>query len=86
MKIFQQHNDEVKNLVGKDFAPGTLERYKTSYDHTKSFMEWKYACQMLDIKRLDYEFVSQYEFWLKSVRNCNHNTSIKYISNFQENC
>jgi len=84
MKIFQQHNDEVKNLVGKDFAPGTLERYKTSYDHTKSFMEWKYGVSDVDIKKLDYEFVSQYEFWLKSVRNCNHNTSIKYISNFRK--
>jgi site-specific recombinase XerD len=84
MKIFQQHNDEVKNLVGKDFAPGTLERYKTSYDHTKSFMEWKYGVSDLDIKKLDYEFVSQYEVWLKSIRNCNHNTSIKYISNFRK--
>jgi site-specific recombinase XerD len=84
MKIFQQHNDEVKNLVGKDFAPGTLERYKTSYDHTKSFMEWKYGVSDMDIKKLDFEFVSQYEFWLKSVRNCNHNTSIKYISNFRK--
>ena len=70
--------------MGKDFAPGTLERYKTSYDHTKSFMEWKYGVSDLDIKKLDYEFVSQYEFWLKSVRNCNHNTSIKYISNFRK--
>src|SRR5688572_28769778 len=84
MKIFQQHNDEVKSLVGKDFASGTLERYKTSYDHTKSFMDWKYGVSDLDIKKLDFEFVSQYEFWLKSIRNCNHNTSIKYISNFRK--
>jgi len=84
MKIFQQHNDEVKSLLGKDFSPGTLERYKTSFDHTKSFMEWKYGISDIDIKKLDYEFVSQYEFWLKSIRNCNHNTSIKYISNFRK--
>ena len=51
MKIFQQHNDEVKNLVGKDFAPGTLERYKTSLDHTKIIygMEvWRFD---IDIKK-----------------------------------
>jgi site-specific recombinase XerD len=84
MKIFQQHNDELKSLVGKDFSAATLERYKTSFDHTRSFMEWKYGVTDLDIKKLDYEFVSQYEFWLKSVRNCNHNTSIKYISNFRK--
>ncbi|MDF2506088.1 phage integrase SAM-like domain-containing protein [Clostridium sp.] len=28
--IFQDHNDKVEALVGQDFAPGTLERYKTS--------------------------------------------------------
>ena len=84
MKIFQQHNDEVKSLVGKDFAPGTLERYKTSYDHTQSFMECKYGVSDIDIKKLDYEFISQYEFWLKTIRNCNHNTSIKYIFNFRK--
>jgi len=84
MKIFQQHNEEVKSLIGKDFSAATLERYKTAYDHTKSFMEWKYGVPDMDIKRLDFEFVSQYEYWLKSVRNCNHNTMIKYISNFRK--
>jgi len=43
MEIFQQHNDEVKSLIDKDFSPATLERYKTSFDHTRSFMEWKYG-------------------------------------------
>jgi site-specific recombinase XerD len=84
MSIFQQHNDELESLVGKEFSPGTLERYKTSYDHTKSFMEWKYGVSDMDIKKLDYEFVSQYEYWLKTKRSCAHNTAIKYIANFRK--
>lgn len=84
MTIFQQHNDQMKSLVGKDFSAATLERYKTSLDHTKSFMEWKYGVSDIDIRKMDYEFVSQYEFWLKTFRNCNHNTTIKYISNFRK--
>ncbi len=28
--IFQEHNDKIETLVGQEFAPGTLERYKTS--------------------------------------------------------
>ncbi len=47
-------------------------------------MEWKYGLSDIDIKKLNYEFISQYEFWLKTVRNCNHNTAIKYISNFRK--
>ena len=84
MEIFQHHNDQMKNLVNKDYSPTTLIRYKTSFGHTKSFMEWKYGVSDIDIKKLNYEFISQYEFWLKSVRNCNHNTAIKYISNFRK--
>lgn len=84
MEIFQQHNDQMKNLVGKDYSPATLERYKTSLEHTRSFLQWKYQICDMDIKNLDFEFVSQFEFWLKSSRNCNHNSAIKYIANFRK--
>ena len=82
--IFQQHNNQMKSLVGKDFAPATLERYKKSLDHIASFMEWKYGVSDMDIRKMDFEFVSQFEFWLKTFRNCNHNTTIKYIANFRK--
>lgn len=84
MEIFQQHNDQLAALVGKEFSPATLERYNTSRDHTRAFLQWKYSIKDIDIKRLDYEFVSDFEFWLKTQRNCNHNTAIKYISNFRK--
>jgi site-specific recombinase XerD len=82
--IFQLHNEQMKSLVGKDFSPATLERYKTSLQHTQSFIMWKYGENDIDIRQLDYEFVSQYEFWLKTIRNCRHNTAIKYIANFRK--
>ena len=61
MKIFQQHNEQMRNLVGKDFSAATLERYKTSFQHTKSFISWRYQVSDLDIKNLNYEFITQYE-------------------------
>jgi hypothetical protein len=38
----------------------------------------------IDITQLDFEFITEYEFWLKSVRKCDHNTTIKYLSNFRK--
>ena len=86
LEIFQQHNDQVAALiqVGRDFAPGTLERYKTARDHTRSFMQWKYKIDDIDIRRLDFEFADTFEFWLKTVRRCNHNTTMKYIGNLKK--
>lgn len=84
MQIFKHHNDQMSQLVGIEYAPGTIERYNTSYKHTQSFLEWKYAVLDIDINKLDYEFISEYEFWFKSVRKCDHNTTMKYLSNFRK--
>lgn len=84
MEIFKEHNSHVEALLNKEYAPGTLMRYRTSYDHTKAFMKWKYKKEDIDIQALDYEFISSYSFWLKTVQNCSHNTTVKYLANFKK--
>lgn len=84
LEVFKQHNDEMKNLIGKDYSFGTFQRYQTSFQHTANFIKWKYEVEDLDIQKLNYEFVSQYEYWLKTKRNCDQNTSLKYIANFKK--
>lgn len=82
--IFQDHNNKIKELIGKEYAPGTLERYTTSLKHTIDFMQWKYNISDIDIIKIDHVFITDYEFWLRSVRNCANNTAIKYIKNFKK--
>ncbi|MBL7838522.1 MAG: site-specific integrase [Cyclobacteriaceae bacterium] len=84
MDVFKEHNEQMKALIGQEFSPLTFERYETSYRHTQEFMRWKYKVDDIDIKKLNYEFISNYEFWLKSVRKCDHNTTVKYLSNFKK--
>ncbi len=38
MEIFTHHNDQMQALVGKEYAPGMLVRYQTSFRHTRSFL------------------------------------------------
>jgi site-specific recombinase XerD len=82
--IFQDHNNKVETLVGQEFAPGTLERYKTSLKHTIEFLQWKYSVSDIDIKDIDHSFITEYEFFLRSVRKCANNTAVKYIKNFKK--
>jgi site-specific recombinase XerD len=82
--IFQDHNNKIKELVGKEYAPGTLERYTTSLKHTIEFMQWKYNISDIDITKIDHAFITDYEFWLRSVRNCANNTAVKYLKNFNK--
>jgi site-specific recombinase XerD len=84
LEVFKNHNDQMAALVNSQYAPLTIERYNTSLRHTRSFIKWKYNHDDLEIHKLDYEFIAGYEFWFKSVRKCNHNTTMKYIRNFRK--
>ncbi|MBX3165118.1 MAG: site-specific integrase [Bacteroidetes bacterium] len=82
VQIFEDHNKQMEMLSGKEFAPGTVERYKTSLKHTTDFLKWKYNVSDVDIRSINHTFVADYEFYLRSVRNCANNTAIKYVRNF----
>lgn len=84
LNVFKYHNAQLAALKGVDFAPGTIERYETSYKHTQSFIDWKYQAKDHNIEDLDYEFMAEYAFWLKTIRKCSHNTTMKYLANFKK--
>ena len=82
--IFQEHNRKIKELVGQEYAAGTLERYETSLKHTKDFLTWKYNVSDINIEKIDHSFITEYEFYLRSERKCANNTAVKYIKNFHK--
>lgn len=84
IEAFQEHNKQMKALVGQEFAPATLMRYTTACTHLSNYIKWKYETNDLEIKDLNYEFVSQFVVWLKIERKCGHNAAIKYLGNFKK--
>lgn len=83
--IFQNHNDQIEALIATgEYSPGTLERYKTSLSHTIEFMKWKFNITDINIKDIDLAFITDYDFYLRTVRKCNNNTTVKYIKNFKK--
>jgi integrase len=84
LKIFQDHNDQVEKLVGKDFSAGTALRYKTAKSHVEEYLKAEYKLSDISVKQVDHKFITGFEYYLKTVRNCAHNTAIKYITNFKK--
>lgn len=82
--IFKKHNEEIAALVPQEYAAGTAERYKTSLSHTIEFLKWKYRVTDIDIREINHEFVTDYDFFLRSVHKCANNTTVKYIKNFKK--
>jgi site-specific recombinase XerD len=84
LNVFNEHNVQVNSLVGKEYAWGTYDLFNRTFKHTQAFIKWKYGADDLDIKKLDYEFISQYSYYLKSVKDCQHNTTMKYLTYFKK--
>ena len=85
IKIFEDHNNEMQALMEKkEYSPATLERFTTAKNFVVDFLQSKYNVQDINIHSLDLEFVKAFYLWLRTVRNCSHNTSIKYITNVKK--
>lgn len=82
---FQRHNDELLALVKKgEYAIGTHVRFEIAKKHLKEYLRYKYSVEDMDFRELNFEFVKDYEFYLKTVKNISHNTAVKYITNFKK--
>jgi site-specific recombinase XerD len=84
LEVFLEHNQQMEKLIEKgEYAKGTKTRFETAYRHTKAFLKAKYGVEDIPISNLDYGFISDFEFYLKS-EVCAHNTAMKYLGNFKK--
>lgn len=85
LEEFQLHNDNMLELVEKgEYADGTHEKYETTKNHVKEFIQAKYNRDDLEFRQLNHEFIVDFDFWLRTKKNTNNNTTVKYISLFKK--
>lgn len=84
IEVFEFHNSQVKQLVGKDYSPATYKRYETTFQHIKNFLQHTYKSDDIFLRDIKYDFITNFDFYLKTVRNCSHNSALKYIKNFRK--
>ncbi len=82
--IFQDHNKRVKSLIGVEYSAGTYERYQVSLKHTQDFIQHQYGIQDIALHKINHTFIADYDFYLRTERNCSNNTTVKYIKNFKK--
>lgn len=80
--IFEVHNHRMKELLGKEFANNTYKKYETSLKHTKEFLQFQYRIDDINISKIDISLINDYDFYLRNTKNCNNNSTIKYMRNF----
>jgi site-specific recombinase XerD len=84
IEVFILHNEMMKSRISVDFSKSTYTRYTTTLDHVQNFLERTYEKSDVFLQQLQYSFITDLEHYLKTVRKCNHNSTLKYIRNFRK--
>jgi len=79
--IFQMHNKRMKDLIPNEFSENTHKRYETTLSHVKEFLKEKYNLSDISIKSVNLAFVNDFDYFLRSTKKCNNNSTIKYVRN-----
>lgn len=84
LKLFREHNEKCRQLVGIDMAEATAGRYDTCLKHTLAFIRHTYRRDDIELERVDRRFIEDFGFFLKTSCGCSHNTTMKYLRNFKK--
>lgn len=83
--VFDDHNKEMAALVEKEeYSAATLERFTTAKNFFFDYLETERKLKDINIHSINLEIVKGFYLWLRTTRNCSHNTATKYITNVKK--
>ena len=84
LKTYGEHNAKLKLRIDKDVSRLTHVRHETTRRHLERFINQKYGLSDFYLKDVDPEFFDNLYSYFLIDRDCNNNTSVKYIRNFSK--
>ncbi len=81
--------NEHNNKMSSALKPGTMKNYFTTARYLKEFLKKKYKLLDIDLKKLNYEFISNFEFFIKTnpfKENdpCTNNGAMKHMERLKK--
>jgi site-specific recombinase XerD len=81
LQTYEEHNEILKEKINKGISRNTYIRHTTSKQHLERFIRSQYGKSDLYLADIDHSFITRYETYLRTKRDCNNNTTVKYIRN-----
>lgn len=84
LQSFQEHNDRIEKLIGKEYSIATLWKFKQAKELLKDFIKYSFNKGDYHFKDLDLKFIQDYEFFLKAEKSLALATTNKMIQRFRK--
>lgn len=81
---FEFHNTRLKAQIGTQYAKGTYDRYEICFKLFKEFIRFRYDKADIPLLEIDYALINEFDYFLRTKRNCCNNTTVKYLKNLKK--
>jgi site-specific recombinase XerD len=82
--VYNEHNKKCRALIGIDFTKSTVEKFDTSLSHLQEYMKYSYGKDNILLNEVNGKFIQDFDFYLKTVRKCQQNSSLKHLKNLKK--
>jgi len=86
LEVIEEHNREMENEVGNEngFSANTVRTWKSTHAHLKQFILQKYGRDDYEIRRVDVNFITGYQTFLRITRKCIPISADKYLKHLKK--
>ena len=81
--IWQDYIADLFKLIGKEVTRATYQKHSRAMRYFEEFLKKKYQAPDVSIKSVNYQMIQQFSIFLKTDKECNHNTTIKFLQNLK---
>lgn len=83
LEVFKEHNQKCSELIGKDYVRATVMYYERTARYLSEFIKQNHRLSDIPLKDIDYNFIQAFEHFVKTVKNCQQNATVKHLKNFK---
>ena len=84
ISVFEDHNDEMNSLTRIKYSPWTVKHYRTTLKYLKEYLQANYNVNDIQLKALDYSFVSNFEKYILTTKKCYNNGAMKHVQRLKK--
>lgn len=84
VSYFQKYLDKIYRLIGKDLQLATWKKYNYVNVQITGFIKWKYKKKDFPLDKITLQFLTEFEYYLKTEQNQGQSTINKAIQRFRK--
>ena len=82
--FYSSYLERLKKMIGKDFKESTWEKFNEILPAIKDFIFFKYQKKDINLNKLDYNFIEDFDYYLKTEKNNSQVTINKKIQRLKK--